>query len=236
MIVAGIQPAPTAAPATPFPGTINIDTGAVSMPLNIRVQLQGGSGLTALGTTCYAPSSSDSNGIVLPLATGTTSPAAPNFPITGRPFNTHNSSFTVVANNFSVGGAGSNCALLNIGASSINTAFGLPAAAGNNTASFTMQTTPPLNYTGPADAGPDQFAHNNALVTLDGSGSYNVTGDPIATYGWNQTSGPPVALDGRGRTEPDVHDRGHRRHVHLRPDGHHRGRLQLDRLGDGHQQ
>ena len=126
--------------------------------------------------------------------------------------------------------------MLNLGASSINDAFGLPAAAGNNTASFTLQTTPPLNYTGPADAGPDQFAHNATLVTLDGSDSYDVTGDPIATYAWTQTGGPPVVLDGRRRTAPDVHDRGHRRHLHVRPHRDHGGGVELDRLGDGHQQ
>ena len=31
-------------------------------------------------------------------------------------------------------------------------------------------------------------------MTLDGSASYNVAGDPIATYAWTQTSGPPVVL------------------------------------------
>ena len=231
MIVAGIQPAPTAASGTPFAGSINIDTGAVNMPLNIRVQLQGGSGLTALGTTCYVPSSADSNGIVLPLATGTTSPVAPNFPITGKPFNQHNSKFTVVANSFTVGGAGNNCALLNLGASSINDAFGLPAPAGNNTASFTMQTAPALNFTGPADAGPDQFAHNATLVTLDGSDSYNVAGDPIATYAWTQTGGPPVVLTGADGPHPTFTTEATDAAYCVRPDRHHRGRVELHRLG-----
>ena len=202
VIQAGLQPAPTAAVGTPFAGTINIDSGAVSMPINIRIQLQGGSGLTALGTNCYVPSSSDSGGIPLNLQTGTTDPPGPNQPISGVPFNTHNGRFTVVDNSFSVGGAGSNSALLNLGASSINTSFGLPAPAGANTASFTLQTSPQLNYNGPADAGPDQFVHDSSLVTLDGSQSYNATSDPITTYSWVQTSGPTVALSGANTAHP----------------------------------
>ena len=139
MIVAGIQPAPTAASGTPFAGTINIDTGAVNMPLNIRVQLQGGTGLTALGSGLLRP-------VELGLqrhrrchsSTGTTSPTAPNFPITGKPFNRHNSH--VHRRRQQLHGRWRReqlRALLNLGASSINTAFGLPAPAGNNTASFT---------------------------------------------------------------------------------------------------
>jgi K319L-like, PKD domain len=197
VITAGIQPAPTASPATPFAGTINIDTGAVSMPINIRVQLQGGSGLTALGTNCFVPSSSSSAGIPLNLTTGTTSPPAPNQPISGTPFDTHNGRYTAVDNSFAVGGAGSACALANLGASSINTAFGLPAAAGLNTAHFVLQTDPRLNYqeTGAtADAGPDQFVHLNSTVTLDGTKSFDDNDDPIDSYSWVQTGGPAVTL------------------------------------------
>ena len=235
VIQAGLQPAPTAAVGTPFAGTINIDTGAVSMPINIRIQLQGGSGINALGTNCYVPSSSDSNGIPLNLQTGTTDPPGPNQPITGVPFNTHNGRFTVVDNSFTVGGAGSNCALLNLGASSINTSFGLPAPAGANTASFTLQTSPPLNYNGPADAGPDQFVHDSSLVTLDGSQSYNVAVRPdhhvlVGADRW--THGRTVRSRHRA---PDVHVRRHRRDLHVRSHGHDDGVGHVDRLGDGHE-
>jgi uncharacterized repeat protein (TIGR01451 family) len=44
-----------------------------------------------------------------------------------------------------------------------------------------------------ADAGEDQIVGPGELVTLDGSGSYDSSGDSL-TYGWGQTGGPAVAL------------------------------------------
>jgi hypothetical protein len=49
-----------------------------------------------------------------------------------------------------------------------------------------------------ADAGPDQSARTNTLVTLDGSGSYDPENDLPLTYGWTQTSGPTVVLNSAG--------------------------------------
>ena len=59
-----------------------------------------------------------------------------------------------------------------------------------DTTSVNVETTnqPPV-----ADAGPDQTATQNQLVTLDGSGSHDPDHDPL-TYQWTQTQGTAVAL------------------------------------------
>ncbi|MBN2373259.1 hypothetical protein JXL19_05700, partial [bacterium] len=48
-----------------------------------------------------------------------------------------------------------------------------------------------LNRKPVADAGADQTAFINDTVTLDGSGSYDPDGDPIAGYAWSFVSVPP---------------------------------------------
>lgn len=45
-----------------------------------------------------------------------------------------------------------------------------------------------------ANAGPDQSVKTNAIVTLDGSGSYDIENDLPLQYIWAQTGGPPVVL------------------------------------------
>ncbi|WP_052419744.1 PKD domain-containing protein [Hyalangium minutum] len=45
------------------------------------------------------------------------------------------------------------------------------------------------------NAGPDQTVDERAVVTLDGSGSYDPDGEHLL-YGWQQLSGPPVQLNG----------------------------------------
>ncbi|MGD2146812.1 MAG: proprotein convertase P-domain-containing protein [Anaerolineae bacterium] len=52
-----------------------------------------------------------------------------------------------------------------------------------------------------ADAGEDQTVGPGELVTLDGSGSYDSSGDPL-TYGWSQTGGPAVALSDNSVVTP----------------------------------
>ena len=58
---------------------------------------------------------------------------------------------------------------------------------------FTVPNAPPI-----ADAGPDRIVRKGVPVTLDGARSSDPDGDPL-TYGWTQTSGPPVPL-ARGDT------------------------------------
>ncbi len=62
------------------------------------------------------------------------------------------------------------------------------------TQTFTITvTTLPVNRTPVADAGPDQTVSVGAVVTLDGSGSYDPEGDALA-YLWRQTGGAPVTF------------------------------------------
>ena len=52
-----------------------------------------------------------------------------------------------------------------------------------------------------ASAGPDQTVNEGAAVTLDGSGSSDPNGDPLA-YSWSQTSGQQVTLAGADTASP----------------------------------
>ncbi len=61
-----------------------------------------------------------------------------------------------------------------------------------------------------ANAGPDQSVRMGAIVTLDGTGSFDREGEALA-YSWTQTSGPEVTLNGTTSvrptfTSPDVRD------------------------------
>jgi hypothetical protein len=70
---------------------------------------------------------------------------------------------------------------------------------------FERAREPPI-----ANAGPDQSVRTGAIVTLDGTGSFDREGQPLA-YSWTQTSGPEVTLNGTTSvqptfTSPDVRD------------------------------
>jgi M6 family metalloprotease-like protein len=62
----------------------------------------------------------------------------------------------------------------------------------------TILNTPPV-----ANAGPDQSVNTTALVTLDGSGSYDPDGNYPLIYAWFQKSGPVVALSNPGAVNPN---------------------------------
>jgi hypothetical protein len=54
---------------------------------------------------------------------------------------------------------------------------------------FERAREPPI-----ANAGPDQSVRMGAIVTLDGTGSFDREGESLA-YSWTQTSGPEVTLN-----------------------------------------
>ncbi len=67
-------------------------------------------------------------------------------------------------------------------------------------AAFTL-TVFEVNDLPTANAGPDQTVGEGETVTLDGSGSFDPEGLPLA-YAWTQTSGPSVALSGVDTASP----------------------------------
>ena len=59
------------------------------------------------------------------------------------------------------------------------------------------QNQPPI-----ANAGPNQIVNQGAVVTLDGTRSYDPSGGTIVAYSWVQTAGPPVTLNGANTATP----------------------------------
>jgi hypothetical protein len=107
---------------------------ALTLPIKIKLEN------ALFGSKCYIGSESDP--ITLDLTTGTTSPPAPNTPITGNPGVQSTkegggilviSGVKLVDNSFSAPGA-TGCGLFGLLDGLINSKLGLPAAAGSNTA------------------------------------------------------------------------------------------------------
>ncbi|HKT00593.1 MAG TPA: hypothetical protein VJT31_13745 [Rugosimonospora sp.] len=132
----------TAGPVTSFvPLASGEPYPILSMP--IKIKLSG----SLLGDSCYL--GSDSQPIVLHPTSGTTNPPAPNKPVSGDPgslaldLDPHGygaliasyTGATLVDNSFAVPGA-TGCGLFGVLNGIVNSVFGLPSAAGNNTVAF----------------------------------------------------------------------------------------------------
>jgi hypothetical protein len=74
---------------------------------------------------------------------------------------------------------------------------GTPAGLVAGSGTCTTNNTAPV-----ADAGIDQNVTVNALVTLDGSGSYDPDGHLPLSYSWQQTGGTAVVLNGSTTDHP----------------------------------
>lgn len=72
-----------------------------------------------------------------------------------------------------------------------------PSTYGN----LTLATGESPNRHPVADAGPDQIVREGQLVTLNGTASFDLDGDPL-TYSWKQFSGPRQTLIGANTTRP----------------------------------
>ncbi|MBU6216587.1 MAG: PKD domain-containing protein, partial [Acidobacteria bacterium] len=172
-------------------GTLNPLTGAANIRLRFRIKLGGSPFGVYVGASCSIGTTTAPIDINV-LTTGTTSPPAPNTPISGAPYLT-NGTFLLVNNSFAVPGA-SGCAPL-IGTTDgingvVNQNLGLPAAAGKNTAVVAGQTTPVLQRGVVAKITTDPTllsGESPFTVAFDGSES-TVTKGP-ASYLWQFPDG-----------------------------------------------
>jgi hypothetical protein len=73
---------------------------------------------------------------------------------------------------------------------------------GGNESWFAVKQSISLPQPPVAVAGPDQSVSTLALVTLNGSGSYDPDGDTPLTYQWAQTGGPAVTLSSPTAVSP----------------------------------
>jgi len=179
-------------PIAAFTGTLNANTGDMTLRMQVRVNLSGG----PLASGCTV-NPIDMN----MLMTGLTAPPGPNTPISGIPYDPGTGRVTMVNNSFAVPGAsgcGTTAVVVNLN-DQINSALALPKPAGANEArfeaEFTPRPTPGVNATftttpstGPA---PLNVAFNSAGST---------TG---ATYQWDFTNNG--SFDASGATTSFVY-------------------------------
>ncbi len=114
-------------PIANFIGHINPLNGSMDLRMQVRVSATGGPLSSGCGVNPI-----DINALI----TGTTSPPAPNTPISGIPYDTATGRTTIVNNDYGVPGV-SNCGTIALFFNlndQINSQLGLPSPAGNNEA------------------------------------------------------------------------------------------------------
>ncbi|HEX7167880.1 MAG TPA: SpaA isopeptide-forming pilin-related protein [Acidimicrobiales bacterium] len=170
----------TFSPLTDFTGFVNPLTGAVSLRMQLRIDLDGG----PLDADCQI-NPIDINALV----SGTTSPPGPNTPITGVPY--VDGRATIVNNSFSVPGA-QFCGSAFFGAvdfnDELNNNLGLPSAAGNNEAQLLVEFTPKRPTAAIVAGITATPATGSAPLTVDFSAGPSTSVRPVASYQWDFTN------------------------------------------------
>ncbi len=162
-------------------GNLNPLTGAANLSISVRVKLEGSPSGIDLGGSCYI------GPLALAVTTGTTSPPAPNTPISGTPYNADTGTAALVNNSFSVPGA-SGCGPLGLANGPINDELGLPAAAGKNTARLEGQVNPPIGKGVRADFTPSATT-GPAPLTVNFNGTSSTAAKTITSYAWDFGNG-----------------------------------------------
>ncbi len=164
-------------------GSIDPSTGAVSVTLNLKLTIN-------ITISCVVAS--------MPVTLQSTDafPANP-IDVSPQPYSSTTGQAVLADNNFAIGAStGAFCPTL-------NSLFGLPAAAGASAIQFTERVFPAGNAQAVANAGPDQNVLAGASVALAGSGTD--TNEVLCTtapcpkpgptwFKWTQTAGTPVTL------------------------------------------
>ena len=175
VITATIQPTAAAT------GNLNPLTGVANVNVSVRVKLEGSPSGVSLGSSCII------GPISLALTTGTTSPPAPNTPITGVPYDASTGVATMVNNSFSVPGA-SGCGPLGLANGELNSQLGLPAASGTNTAILIGSVNPIIGKGVKADFTPS-VTSGSAPLTVNFNGTTSTAAKTITSYAWDFGNG-----------------------------------------------
>ena len=171
-------------------GTINPLSGNSTLSMTLRLSITGTAGGFDLGSGCGV------GPFTMNLRTGATTPPAPFEPLVGVPYDATTGQATLVDNNFAVPSA-SSCGPLNAANGPLSAAFGVPAAAGINTATLIVESNPKIAKGVNASNVPSVSTGIAPLtVNFNGTGSTSVK--PITSYAWDlgngQTATGPTAF------------------------------------------
>ena len=187
-LTVSIRPANTSGSLQPISGTVDPLTGVGSLRLRVWIKIDG----IPFGGGCRI-GSADAPIDVNALITGTMPPLSPNGSVTGVPYNTSNGTLTVVNNNFSVPSS-SDCG---VGAGTVNGELGLPSSAGNNEASFTLDTNPTFQRAiVPSFTATPSSGEAPLNVAFNAGGTFSSR--PVASYQWDFTNNG--SFDATGQT------------------------------------
>ena len=168
-------------PVSAGTGTINPLTGVSTLNISVKISIQGTPQGQDLTSSCGV------SPINLSLKTGTTSPPAPNEPISGVPYNDETGRATLVDNAFSAPGA-SGCAILGAANGPLNAELGTPAPSGVNTAIVVVESTPKIAKGVKASNVPS-VTSGVAPLTVNFNGTGSTAAKTISSYAWDFGNG-----------------------------------------------